>query len=67
MKYLSKLFFISLLPLILLSAKGLKGANMSPICSDMDELFVQVPDTLSEEDIAAARSTSLRNSSQASL
>ena len=60
MKYLSKLFLISLLPLILLTAKGLKGANMSPICSDMDELFVQVPDTLSEEDIASIQLPEVR-------
>ena len=60
MKYLSKLFICSLLPLILLSAKGLKGANMSPICSDMDELFVQVPDTLSDEDIASIQLPEVR-------
>ena len=60
MKYLSKLFLISLLPLILLTAKGLKAADMSPICSDMDELFVQVPDTLSEEDIASIQLPEVR-------
>lgn len=53
MKYLSKLFLISQLPLILLSAKSLKGADVSPIYSNMVESFVQAPDTLSEEDIVS--------------
>lgn len=53
MKCLTKLSICLLLPLILLSAKSLKGADVSPIYSNMDESFVQAPDTLSEEDIVS--------------
>ena len=51
MKYLPKLFICSLLPFLLLSAKGLKGADVWPIYSDVDDTFLQAPDTLAEEDI----------------
>ncbi len=53
MKCLTKLSICLLLPIILLSAKSLKGADVSPIYSNMDESFVQAPDTLSEEDIVS--------------
>lgn len=53
MKCLTKLSICLLLPLILLSAKSLKSADVSPIYSNMDESFVQAPDTLSEEDIVS--------------
>ena len=53
MKCLTKLSICLLLSLILLSAKSLKGADVSPIYSNMDESFVQAPDTLSEEDIVS--------------
>lgn len=53
MKCLTKLSICLLLPLILLFAKSLKGADVSPIYSNMDESFVQAPDTLSEEDIVS--------------
>ncbi len=53
MKCLTKLSICLLLPLILLSAKSLKGADVSPLYSNMDESFVQAPDTLSEEDIVS--------------
>lgn len=53
MKCLTKLSICLLLPIILLSAKSLKGADVSPIYSNIDESFVQAPDTLSEEDIVS--------------
>ncbi|MFR6434608.1 DUF4294 domain-containing protein [Porphyromonas sp.] len=53
MKCLTKLSICLLLPIILLSAKSLKGADVSPLYSNMDESFVQAPDTLSEEDIVS--------------
>ena len=53
MKCLTKLSICLLLSLILLSAKSLKGADVSPLYSNMDESFVQAPDTLSEEDIVS--------------
>lgn len=53
MKYFSKIFICSLSLLSLLSAKGLKGADVPPIYSDMSELFMQAPDTLAEEDIVS--------------
>ena len=53
MKCLTKLSICLLLPIILLSAKSLKSADVSPIYSNMDESFVQAPDTLSEEDIVS--------------
>lgn len=53
MKCLTKLSICLLLPLILLSAKSLKGADVSPLYSNMDESFIQAPDTLSEEDIVS--------------
>ncbi|WP_238296592.1 hypothetical protein [Porphyromonas uenonis] len=51
MKCFSKLFTISLIPFLLLSAKALRGSDFSPIYSAIGEPLVQAPDTLAEEDL----------------
>lgn len=51
MKCFSKLFTISLIPFLLLSAKALRGSDLSPIYSAIGESLVQAPDTLAEEDL----------------
>ena len=51
MKCFSKLFIISLIFLLLLSAKALQGRDLSTIYNSISEPLVQAPDTLAEADL----------------